>query len=87
MLFRSVFEGKTSLEDFIEATGVSKKDFEKIREDVDTIAGLMLELKGDFPKRKETINYLEYSFQAEEVSKRRVLKVRFNKSNIRKKNV
>ncbi|NLX80109.1 MAG: gliding motility-associated protein GldE [Proteiniphilum sp.] len=82
-----VFEGKTSLEDFIEATGVSKKDFEKIREDVDTIAGLMLELKGDFPKRKETINYLEYSFQAEEVSKRRVLKVRFNKSNIRKKNV
>ena len=82
-----VFEGKTSLEDFIEATGVSKKDFEKIREDVDTIAGLMLELKGDFPKRKETINYLEYSFQAEEVSKRRVLKVRFNKSNIRKKNI
>lgn len=73
-----IFEGKTSLEDFIEVTGVPERDFEKIKEDVDTIAGLMLELKGDFPKRKETISFLEYSFQAEEVTKRRILKVRFS---------
>lgn len=76
-----VFEGRTSIEDFIEATGVPEEDFEKIQEDVDTIAGLMLELKGDFPKRKEIINFMDYSFQAEEVDQRRILKVRFNPLN------
>jgi gliding motility-associated protein GldE len=72
-----IFEGKTPLVDFIKITGVPEKDFEKIQENVDTIAGLMLELKGDFPKRKETITYKKYMFQAEEMSKKRVVKVRF----------
>ncbi len=72
-----VFEGKTSLEDFIDITGVAERDFDKIMEDVDTLAGLMLEIKGDFPKRKETITFESYSFQAEEVDDRRILKVRF----------
>ena len=72
-----IFEGKTSLEDFIEVTGVPEKDFEKLLEDADTIAGLMLELKGDFPKRKELVEYKKYGFQAEEMSKRRIVKVRF----------
>lgn len=72
-----IFEGKTSLEDFIEVTGVPERDFEKLQEDADTIAGLMLELKGDFPKRKELIQYKKYGFQAEEMSKRRIVKVRF----------
>lgn len=72
-----IFEGKTSLEDFIEVTGVPERDFEKLQEDVDTIAGLMLELKGDFPKRKELVKYKRYGFQAEEMNKRRIEKVRF----------
>jgi gliding motility-associated protein GldE len=72
-----IFEGKTSLEDFIEITGVPERDFEKLQEDADTIAGIMLELKGDFPKRKELIEYKKYGFQAEEMSKRRIVKVRF----------
>jgi len=37
----------------------------------------MLELKGDFPKRKELVEYKKYGFQAEEMSKRRIVKVRF----------
>lgn len=72
-----IFEGKTTLEDFIEVTGVAEKDFEKMQEDADTIAGLMLELKGDFPKRKESVQYKNYVFQAEEMNKRRIVKVRF----------
>ncbi|WP_436414537.1 gliding motility-associated protein GldE [Petrimonas sp.] len=72
-----IFEGKTSLEDFIEVTGVPEKDFEKLQEEADTVAGLMLELKGDFPKRKELVEYKKYGFQAEEMSKRRIVKVRF----------
>lgn len=72
-----IFEGKTSMEDFIKITGVPEKDFEKISEDIDTIAGLMLELKGDFPKRKEKLVFKKYTFQAEEMNKKRILKVRY----------
>jgi gliding motility-associated protein GldE len=72
-----IFEGRTSLVDFIKIANVPEKDFEKIRENVDTIAGLMLELKGDFPKRKETITFKKYAFQAEEMTKKRIVKVRY----------
>ncbi|MGB4017502.1 transporter associated domain-containing protein, partial [Petrimonas mucosa] len=72
-----IFEGKTSLDDFIEVTGVPERDFEKLQEEADTIAGLVLELKGDFPKRKELVEYKRYGFQAEEMSKRRIVKVRY----------
>ena len=72
-----IFEGKTSLEDFIKITDVPEKDFLKLTEEVDTVAGMMLELKGDFPKRKEIIHYKKYTFQAEEMNKRRILKVKY----------
>ena len=72
-----IFEGKTSLEDFIKITDVPENDFQKFTEEVDTVAGMMLELKGDFPKRKEIIHYKKYTFQAEEMNKRRILKVRY----------
>ena len=44
---------------------------------VDTLAGLILELNGTFPKQKESFKYNKYTFQAEEVSKRRIVKVRY----------
>ncbi|MDR1742300.1 MAG: gliding motility-associated protein GldE [Dysgonamonadaceae bacterium] len=72
-----LFEGKTTLEEFIKITGVPESDFEAIAEDVDTLAGLMLEVKGDFPKRKEVVLYKHYTFQTEEMNKRRIVKVRF----------
>lgn len=72
-----IFEGKTPLEEFIKITNVPEKDFEAMSEEVDTLAGLLLELKGDFPKRKEIFTYKKYTFQAEEMSKKRVIKVRY----------
>ncbi len=72
-----LFEGKTPLEDFVKITGVEERDFEEMAEEVDTLAGLLLELKGDFPKRKESFTYKKYTFVAEEMSKKRVVKVRY----------
>jgi len=73
-----IFEAKTTLEDFIKITNVPKEDFEEISENADTLAGLILEIKGDFPKRKESIVYNQkYTFQTEELNKRRILKVRY----------
>ncbi len=72
-----IFEGKTPLEEFIKITGLPEKDFEKMSEEADTLAGLLLELKGDFPKRKESFIYKKHTFQAEELSKKRITKVRY----------
>lgn len=72
-----LFEGKTPLEDFVKITGVEERDFKEMAEEVDTLAGLLLELKGDFPKRKESFTYKKYTFVAEEMSKKRVVKVRY----------
>ena len=46
-------------------------------EDVDILAGLLLKLKGDFPKRKESFTYKKYTFLAEDMSKKRITTVRF----------
>lgn len=72
-----IFEGKTPLDEFIKITGLPEKDFEPMQDEIDTLAGLLLELKGDFPKRKESFTYKRHVFQAEEMSKKRITKVRY----------
>ncbi|MCE5205655.1 MAG: gliding motility-associated protein GldE [Porphyromonadaceae bacterium] len=72
-----IFEGKTPLDEFIKITGLPEKDFEQMQDEIDTLAGLLLELKGDFPKRKESFTYNKHTFQAEEMSKKRITKVRY----------
>ena len=53
-------------------------EFGKLTEEVETLAGLLLEIKGDFPRRREIIDYNHYRFQVLEVDNRRILKVKFN---------
>lgn len=72
-----LFEGRTPLEDFLEITELPEKEFEEITEEADTIAGLMLELKGDFPNLDEIIEYKGYGFKASEMDDRRIIKVKF----------
>ena len=72
-----IFDGKTPLVDFLRVVNIPEKDFDDILENVDTLAGLILELNGTFPKQKEIFHYKEYIFQAEEMNKRRIVKVRY----------
>lgn len=72
-----IFDGKTPLVDFLRVVEIPEKDFDEMLEDVDTVAGLILELNGTFPKQKEFFKYLGYTFQAEEMDKRRIVKVRY----------
>ncbi|MCC8144168.1 MAG: gliding motility-associated protein GldE [Tannerellaceae bacterium] len=74
-----IFEAKISLNDFFRITGEDESAFGKLTDDVDTLAGLLLEIKGDFPRRREVIEYNNCSFQILEMDNRRILKVKFNK--------
>ena len=76
-----IFEAKIQLTDFFRATDTDPADFEKITEEVETLAGLLLEIKGDFPRLREVIEYKNYRFQILEMDNRRILKVKFNVIN------
>ena len=76
-----IFEAKIQLTDFLRDTDTDPAEFEKITEEVETLAGLLLEIKGDFPRRREVIEYKNYRFQILEMDNRRILKVKFNVIN------
>lgn len=73
-----IFEAKIMLTDFFRATDIEADEFEDITEEVDTLAGLLLELKGDFPKQNEEITYKNYKFKVIAINARRILKVKLN---------
>lgn len=71
-----VFEGKTLLSDFYRIVKVSDDVFEDVEGDADTIAGLLLEIKGDFPKQHEKIDYQNFTFEILDMEERRISKVK-----------
>ena len=71
-----IFEGKTLLSDFYKIMKVDDDIFEDVEGDADTIAGLLLEIKGDFPKLHEKIEYKNFTFEILEMEERRISKVK-----------
>jgi len=72
-----VFEAKTQLTDFYKITKVDEEVFDEVAGDSDTLAGLLLELKGEFPVLHEKVTYDHYEFEVLEMDNRRILKVKF----------
>ena len=71
-----IFEGKTLLSDFYKVLKLDDDTFEAIEGDADTLAGLMLELKGDFPAIHEKLVYNNFTFEILELDERRISKVK-----------
>jgi gliding motility-associated protein GldE len=71
-----VFEGKTLLSDFYKILKLDDDTFEDVEGDADSLAGLLLELKGDFPKLHEKIEYQNFTFEIMEMEERRISKVK-----------
>ncbi|MBP6284720.1 MAG: gliding motility-associated protein GldE [Paludibacteraceae bacterium] len=67
-----VFEAKILLEDFFKIKGVDEKDFEKVSDEPDSLAGLILEMKGEIPKAGDIITYEHYTFEIMSADKRRI---------------
>jgi len=71
-----VFEAKTLLSDFYKIVKIDSDTFEDIEGDADTLAGLLLEIKGEFPKLHEKLEYDNFLFEVLEMDARRILKVK-----------
>lgn len=73
-----VFEGKTKLVDLSRYLVLSDDYFDDI-EDADTLAGLLLELKGDFPSIHESFKYKELKLEILKKEQRRISRVKITK--------
>lgn len=71
-----VFEAKTLLSDFYKIVKIDPDVFEEVEGDADTLAGLLLEIKGEFPKLHEKLTYQNFEFEVLEMDARRILKVK-----------
>ena len=72
-----IIEAKNHLSDFFRVVNVNEDEFGSLTEEVETLAGLLLEIKGDLPERREIIDYKQYRFQVLEADNRRILKVKY----------
>lgn len=70
-----VFEGKTPLTDFVRLLNLDDDFFDEI-EDSDTLAGLLLELKGDFPSIHEVLKFKNLTFEVLKKEQRRISRVK-----------
>ncbi|MCR4603592.1 MAG: gliding motility-associated protein GldE [Prevotella sp.] len=71
-----IFEGKTLLTDFYRILKIDDDVFEEVEGEADTLAGLLLELKGDFPMPHERIEYKHFKFEIVEIDGHRISKVK-----------
>lgn len=71
-----LFDGKTLLNDFFKVTELEAEDFDDVRGEAETLAGLILELKGDFPKMNDTLNCKYIRFTITDMDRRRIKQIR-----------
>ena len=71
-----IFEGKTLLNDFTKILNLPDDEFDDVEGDADSLAGLLLEIKGDFPAVHEILKNKRYTFEVLEIDERRISKVK-----------
>ncbi len=72
-----LFEGKTQIKDFVKITGVPENSFDKVSAEAETIAGMLLELRGEIPMKNEVVECAGYKFTIMSADQRRIKKIKF----------
>ncbi|MCB9047454.1 MAG: gliding motility-associated protein GldE [Chitinophagales bacterium] len=71
-----IFEGKTLINDACRIMGLSSDTFDEVRDESDSIAGLVLELAGKFPAVNEMVSYQNYDLTVLNLDKMRIQRVK-----------
>lgn len=71
-----LFEAKCLLGDFLRILNLEDDFFEEAEGEADTLAGLLLELKGEFPNQNEKINFRHLTFEVMEMDERRIVRIK-----------
>lgn len=76
-----LFEGKINLKDFYRIVEVDEVAFENRKGEAETLAGFILELLGNFPKKGQKIHFSTVMFTVEMVDKKRVKQLKVTLDN------
>jgi len=71
-----LFDGKVLLNDFFRIIHIDESDFEAVRGEADTLAGVILEMKGEIPQKGDSMDYKNLSFCVEAVDNRRIKQIK-----------
>jgi len=71
-----LFEGKINLKDFYRIITVDEELFEATKGEAETLAGFILEILGNFPKKGQKINFDKCRFTIETVDKKRIKQIK-----------
>jgi len=82
-----LFDGKILLNDLYKIIEQEDNIFDEVKGDADTLAGLILELKGEFPDKGEKTSFRNFEFIIEAVDKRRIQQIRLKINPGRKKKI
>lgn len=74
--FNYIFEGKTMINDVCKGMSIPVDTFDSIRGDSDSLAGLVLEIAGEFPQINEEVISGDFTFIPLEINKNRIDKVK-----------
>ncbi len=77
-----IFEAKIQLNDFYKITSLDEALFDEYSENCETLAGLILEIKGDFPQQRESIDFNGFRFTILQMDKRSIKKIKFQIINL-----
>ena len=78
-----IFEAKILLNDFCKVLEIEDDPFAEVRGESETLAGLILELKGEIPQKDQVIKYGDFVFRIESADRRRIkeIRVEINRNN------
>lgn len=71
-----VFEAKCPLPDFLRTLQLDDDFFAEVEGEADSLAGLLLEIKGEFPKLHERMTFRHLTFEVMEMDNRRIVKIK-----------
>ena len=74
--FNYIFAGKTSLHDVLRIINFELDFFEEFENEIESVAGLILELSGKIPARNETVSYKNLTFRILNADNRRINRVK-----------
>lgn len=77
-----IFEGRVHLRDFFKITKIEpSENFEIIKKDAETLAGFILEISNNFPKRGDKISFENLEFTIDSLDKKRIKKIKLTLFN------
>ena len=74
--YNYIFEGKTMINDVCKAIGLPIDTFHSVRGESDSLAGLVLEIAGEFPQVNEEVTFRDFIFLPLEINKNRLDKIK-----------